>query len=234
MSSIDIYKLNLYDFNLDCCDINMEIIIHARQKYRLFQKYKEYIASMWLRCFVLQNKYLFCKYEDIVFDVTNTGRPFLKYSNYDFNISHNQKYIVMAVVKYQRVGIDIEELNKNNIDILAVAKKYYSDIEYQWLNSLSIDDKYIYFYLIWTLKEAILKWNGLGIACNLSCYYFIFKNFKLYLSSDINVQKPYYFNTKIDNDNIMSLATTYPITNVRLINIQDNVFLNPVMLSNEY
>lgn len=85
-------------------------------------------------------------------------RPFLN-GKIDFNISHSGDYVVCAVSKNNRVGIDIEKIRPINIP----------DFEYvltpDELHQLLIDkDATATFYKIWTQKEAVIKANGKGLG----------------------------------------------------------------------
>jgi len=87
-------------------------------------------------------------------------RPFLN-STIDFNISHSGDYVICAIAKNNRVGIDIEKINPLNIP----------DFEYiltpDELRKLLIDkDAMPAFYKIWTQKEAVIKANGKGLGIN--------------------------------------------------------------------
>lgn len=228
MNEIHIYKLNLNDFNINFCSVISPSIVNYCNRYKSLHKVKECLASHWLRRFVLK-RYVDIKYKDMIFDVTDKGRPFLKYcSNYDFNISHSYNYIVMAVVYRQRVGVDIE-LFVNSIDALAIAKRYYSNEEYAWLSNLPKNCALRYFYVMWTLKESILKWTGDGILSKLSYYSFVYKNSKLYLFNNIKHKKPYYFSA-IDDKMILSFATTEPIICAKYFNVTNNVVIpSPVL-----
>ncbi|TSJ40763.1 4'-phosphopantetheinyl transferase superfamily protein [Mucilaginibacter corticis] len=87
-------------------------------------------------------------------------RPFLN-SKIDFNISHSGDYVVCAISKNNRVGIDIEKVNPINIP----------DFEYvltqDELQQILIDENATdAFYKIWTQKEAVIKANGKGLGIN--------------------------------------------------------------------
>lgn len=231
MDTIDIYTLHLRDFTPNSCHIDSAITAKA-STYKSGKKRQEYLASEWLRRFVLK-QYLHVQEQDIAFDATDKGRPFLKdHSHYDFNISHTKDYIVMAVAKGQKIGIDIQS-SRARIDALGIAKQYYANSEYQWLSTLSPNKIDYYFYLLWTLKEASLKRTGDGIAFGLAHYAFVYKDQKLHLSDTITTHKPYYYTTDIDTDILLSLAATKPIVKVRHFKIKDNSVLNsPVIPTN--
>lgn len=107
--------------------------------------------------------------EGIVFDKTETGKPYTKDLPVEFNISHSGDMVVCAVDD-QPVGIDIEQIRP--ID-LTVAKRVCLDEELFYLFghkpivrdfTYTTDTKIlIRFFEIWTTKEAYGKCLGAGI-----------------------------------------------------------------------
>ncbi len=93
------------------------------------------------------------------------GKPYIEgRPNLHFNISHSGNYVVCAIAP-DSVGIDIQ-LHKD-IDFEKVRKKAFRPEEIQEMEK-SQDPK-SYFFNRWTLKEAWLKWKGIGISRDLTC-----------------------------------------------------------------
>ena len=86
------------------------------------------------------------------------GRPFIS-DDIDFSISHADNYVMCAVSKTTRVGIDVEKMRDICIDDYSISL---SDKELQDLTNSTnpISD----FFSLWTKKEAISKANGKGLA----------------------------------------------------------------------
>lgn len=84
-------------------------------------------------------------------------RPYLTFEGYDFNISHSGKFVVCAIGKNLRLGIDIEENKKVNL-------KHFHNImtPEQWdeINNAAYPLKAFYKY--WTIKESVIKADGRG------------------------------------------------------------------------
>ncbi|MFC1616651.1 4'-phosphopantetheinyl transferase superfamily protein, partial [Candidatus Margulisiibacteriota bacterium] len=93
-------------------------------------------------------------------------RPFIN-SEIDFNISHSGDYIILAIAKGIRLGIDIEKKREIDNNIL---KNYLTDQEWQHL--ISSQNQIETFFDYWTKKESIIKADGRGLFVNL-------KNIKL-------------------------------------------------------
>lgn len=108
--------------------------------------------------------------EGIVFDKTETGKPYAKGLPVEFNISHSGNMVV-CVVDDKPVGIDIEKIRP--ID-LKVAKRICTEEEQIYLFGCTpTDQDFIYtsdrgmltrFFKIWTAKEAYCKLKGIGIG----------------------------------------------------------------------
>ena len=151
--NIDFYK---YIKVLDAIHVN---------KILSFQYYKNQVVefySCYLKSFYLAKKYLNTSLPVNNLIIFNScGKPMLKppYNNIYFNISHNSKYVTLAISQKLRVGIDIEEKQKNTLNIVS---KVLSNAEKLAINSA----KNTPFLLLWTKKEAYLKALGVGFKNN--------------------------------------------------------------------
>ncbi|MFQ0991055.1 4'-phosphopantetheinyl transferase family protein [Gilliamella apicola] len=93
--------------------------------------------------------------------IGDNNRPcFLERNLPDFNISHSQDWVAVAISLDGRVGLDIEVARprKNYLD---VAKSFFADAEYQWMMQQA--DTLKAFWQLWTLKESALKLYAKGV-----------------------------------------------------------------------
>lgn len=93
--------------------------------------------------------------------IGDNNRPcFLERNLPDFNISHSQDWVAVAISLDGRVGLDIEVARprKNYLD---VAKNFFADAEYQWMMQQA--DTLTAFWQLWTLKESALKLYAKGV-----------------------------------------------------------------------
>ena len=93
--------------------------------------------------------------------IGDNNRPcFLDRNLPDFNISHSQDWVAVAISLNGRVGVDIEVARprKNYLD---VAKSFFADAEYQWMMQQA--DTLTAFWQLWTLKESALKLYAKGV-----------------------------------------------------------------------
>ena len=104
----------------------------------------------------------------IVFDSQASGKPILAgqhaKSQLQFSISHAKNGIALAVSRNQPIGVDLEFI-RENINALAVAKRFFTEKEFLYLQSLKSDSLRIErFFHLWIGKEAFVKAIGTGIA----------------------------------------------------------------------
>jgi 4'-phosphopantetheinyl transferase len=96
-----------------------------------------------------------------VIKVEDNGRPsFLEPRLPDFNISHSQDWVAVAISLVGKVGLDIEVARPRK-NYLKVAKNFFADDEYQWMTKQ--DDTLRAFWQLWTLKESALKLYAKGV-----------------------------------------------------------------------
>ena len=120
-------------------------------------------AELLIRCQIC--KQLFISNQEIIFDKTNSGKPYLHgYSNFYFNISHTRTAIVVALSD-QEIGVDIEKIKQANFEITC---RFFTELEQKYV--LDSHDKDKAFYEIWTKKEAYLKYMGNGLKMPLTSF----------------------------------------------------------------
>lgn len=161
--------------------------------------------------------------EKLIINETKYGRPFLTYpkiKNFDFNVSHSGDYIVIAINKCGKVGVDIEQIL--SID-LSIAEQFCTKNELKYLYEARDDFALQRFYAIWTLKESFVKTIGVGLSQDsLKEFYFNFYesekvkmfnnkvnnrwNFKI-----INFDKKYVLSVCSDNNNLSDKVSNITI-----------------------
>jgi 4'-phosphopantetheinyl transferase len=81
----------------------------------------------------------------------------------DFNLSHSENVLALAVAFGGEVGIDVEVVNPA-VDLLAVAEAQFAKEDFAWLRALPASECTNGFYRLWTRQEALAKADGRGIA----------------------------------------------------------------------
>lgn len=93
---------------------------------------------------------------------TELGKPFFpKYPQICFNYSHS-KNAAVCVLSTQEVGIDLEQIRSYSEK---TARRFCGKAEWNWLQEQKDPD--LSWIRIWTLKEAWLKYRGIGIRTDL-------------------------------------------------------------------
>lgn len=149
-------------------------------------------------------------YSDISITTGQFGKPVLcNYSNYHFSLSHSKNFIVFISSK-SPIGIDTEQLRTYNDKL---AKRFFHNDEYIYLESLSNDIKNTEFTKIWTMKEAYVKLTGTGLTTPLNSFS-IFDTPDNYTFKDYNI-----------NNYITSICTTENNSSPEIINLNTTMLL---------
>ncbi|WRH68312.1 MAG: 4'-phosphopantetheinyl transferase superfamily protein [Planktothrix sp. GU0601_MAG3] len=113
---------------------------------------------------MILSHYLNLSAKQIKFKYSSKGKPSLDQAPLPlkFNLSHAHEKAIYAIALEENIGIDIEYIRE--IEVLSLAKRFFCDSEYQWLNSLNSEKQYLAFFQLWTCKEAYLKATGEGLV----------------------------------------------------------------------
>lgn len=81
----------------------------------------------------------------------------------DFNLSHTEGRIVLAVCRTPSPGVDIERLDRKD-PFTDIAGQFFAEAEARGLSALPSAKQRRRFFHIWTLKEAYIKACGRGLS----------------------------------------------------------------------
>ena len=99
---------------------------------------------------------------DPIFSAQEKGKPVLVNSNLHFNISHSKGFIA-CVIDTNPVGIDIQCYKKVPLDRLR--KKTCTAQEDEFILAGADEEEILRrFYMVWSAKEAYLKYTGEGLS----------------------------------------------------------------------
>lgn len=79
-----------------------------------------------------------------------------------FNMSHSHDLVLYAVSS-RETGIDVEHIRPFS-DALKIAKGFFTESEYQYLQSVQEENRDMAFLTLWTRREAFVKFTGQGIG----------------------------------------------------------------------
>lgn len=107
---------------------------------------------------------------ELVFEQTGKGRPYLDGEPaLWFSFSSCRSGMLGAWSSAHGIGVDIEEPDPD-IDVLALARQFFSPGEISVLEELGHADHHQAFYRLWSLKEAALKSIGEGLPFGLDAF----------------------------------------------------------------
>lgn len=174
---IEIYKIKIDDTISDN-EISslLQLIPGKRNAYlKKFVGKKDLLrglySSLLIRSVISQKLNL--TLSEIEFHTNENQKPFLKnHPNFHFNISHSGDYVICGVSN-STIGVDIELMKIKNLEI---AESVFAEQELQVFKNLPENEKQIFFFSLWTLKESYIKATGKGLSLDLKSFYFKINN----------------------------------------------------------
>lgn len=110
---------------------------------------------------LLLGAYLGVSPESVPLEAGGSGKPRLAGVNaLSFNLSHSGAYAAAVFSRGREVGIDIEQIHPA-VAWRDIAGRFFSAEERTWLDSQASAEA---FFRLWTLKEAVVKAVGTGLA----------------------------------------------------------------------
>lgn len=91
-------------------------------------------------------------------------KPRLPGSDVCFNLSHSQNLAAIVIARGREAGIDVEVRGRELGDVCALAERAFHPREAAALKSLPERGREEAFLRLWTVREALLKAMGTGLA----------------------------------------------------------------------
>lgn len=113
----------------------------------------------------LLGKYLEIAPQSVTFTMNQHKKPTLAkehQSTLQFNLSHSEDAVVIAITNGVAVGVDIEKIQA--VPKLEVAERFFNPPEVAALKALAPAEQALLFYRLWAKKEAVVKADGKGFA----------------------------------------------------------------------
>jgi 4'-phosphopantetheinyl transferase len=138
--------------NISFTESNIKKISPERQK-KISKLLQETPKKQCLVAGLLLQKF----FPDKEVKISKYGKPYIE-NDFQFNIAHSNKYVIISVSNNEPVGCDIEQIG--DYDYLKLGKVVFHKEEIESLKN-SPNQKETFFDL-WTKKEAFLKCLGTG------------------------------------------------------------------------
>jgi 4'-phosphopantetheinyl transferase len=182
-------------------DILSEDEMQKLDSYKIADdKIRFYIGKIMTR--VIAESYLKTNAKNITTNTNQYGKPYIENNNgFLFNISHSGDWVVAVFANYE-VGVDVQQLCVDKkMDFANIAKHAFHKDEIAYINEVDTE-KYIRFYDIWGVKEAIIKARGIGLYGNLTefCVLPIYDD-KAFMVDNLQVMKK-----NLDEKHVLAVA----------------------------
>lgn len=83
-----------------------------------------------------------------------------------FSLSHTRGMVVCAICRGHPIGVDVEAMDRS-VDFEMLAEQYFAAWEHKLIVDAPPQTRAAIFFRLWTLKEAMLKAVGIGLAAPL-------------------------------------------------------------------
>jgi 4'-phosphopantetheinyl transferase len=119
------------------------------------------------------SRYARIRPEECTFAANQYGKPSLRQSpsaepGIEFNVSHTNGLVAVAVAAGREIGIDVEELTRAGLEL--DVRRFFSAAEVRALEALPEAEQKSRFFDYWTVKEAYIKALGMGLSCPLDSF----------------------------------------------------------------
>ncbi|XP_043928536.1 L-aminoadipate-semialdehyde dehydrogenase-phosphopantetheinyl transferase isoform X2 [Protopterus annectens] len=170
-------------------------------------------------------------WNEIILQRTAKGKPFLTnsvpsmLSTFNFNISHQGDYAVLAAEPVLQVGVDVMKTSlpaRGSVpEFFRIMKRQFTDLEWNVIKSSGSEwEQMDMFHRHWALKESFIKAVGVGVGFNLQRIEFhvsplrinteqVCKETAMFLDGE-HEEEWAFEETKLDNDHHVAVALGKP------------------------
>jgi 4'-phosphopantetheinyl transferase len=109
--------------------------------------------------------------QDWRFAAATLGKPYLVDPPKDlrFSMTHARGMVAVAIAEGVDIGVDVEPANRR-AESMKLAQRFFAPAETELLRALDGEARRDAFFAIWTLKEAVVKATGEGLARGLDSF----------------------------------------------------------------
>jgi len=140
-----------------------------KEKNSRYIRWQDKHAHLFGKLLLLKGLQMFTYDNEVLKEIcyNEYNRPFLN-DGIDFNISHSAQYVVCAIAKDLKLGIDIEEVRKMEFEDFKETMT-----EEQWKCVKSANNSPKEFFKYWTIKESVIKADSRGLSIPLTSIHVI-------------------------------------------------------------
>lgn len=167
--AVEVWSILLPDLQDKIASCRMLLTGEEKKRAAKFIKPRDaerFILSRGLQRKILAG-YLETAPDSIEFRRNENGKPFLKDSPLQFNVSHSRNRLLIAVTTGRMIGVDIE-FRRANIAMDSIVKRWFSPAERSFFQGSENPQQA--FFDIWSKKEAYVKALGQGIFHKLNSF----------------------------------------------------------------
>ncbi len=171
-----LYRIDLSTFKLLMARDSLYSLLSQEERERAIRishtKVRERFITGRVMVRILLAQHLQIPEKAIKIKYSSHGKPYqCNKSRVFFNLSHAGNQFVVAVSYNAEVGVDIE-IHKDRKSIEGMASEVLSSKELDVFKKLDHFSRQCYFYRQWTLKEASLKAEGIGLTLPINSFGF--------------------------------------------------------------
>jgi 4'-phosphopantetheinyl transferase len=169
-------EVHIWRFGLNVSDLALrkfrgllcETEIVRSDRFRFLNLRRRFMAARGALRSILAG-YLSMDPRQLTFSYGPYGKPSVRNSPNDmqFNLSHSNDLMVLAVCGRGSVGVDIEKEDPH-FPAAEIAARYFCEREKNAINQADEETGLSAFFRLWTAKEAVTKATGLGLSLELS------------------------------------------------------------------
>jgi 4'-phosphopantetheinyl transferase len=166
---------------------------------------------------IILGRYLNCNPKEILYKYNLYQKPYILHPsiNIQFNISSSSNRFIAAFCLHQAVGVDVELIRKIE-NIKQLTSDYFTVNE---AGSVIIHSDFMLeteFFNIWSMKEALIKAIGKGLAMDINTFDILSMN-----PITFNGQQWYITRLNIFDDCTTALAINHPSIKLKYFNTDD-------------
>ncbi len=157
--SIHIWGVHVPEVQNRMARLESVLSVYERDKAARFRRDADRSSSIAARgaLRILLSGYTGMPAAEIEFSYTDNGKPYIKDSDIAFNVSHSAEWVLIAIGRGRKIGVDIEKI-KRTMKVEPVAERYFSPEEQSAIQAA--DDPCALFFELWARKEAYVKACG--------------------------------------------------------------------------